>query len=232
MRLIPDIALVAALFLAFAAPGQAETDTPATVTVTGEATIQAAPDMATISVGVTTTGATAAEAMSSNSAALRVVLDRLKASGVAEADQQTSNLSLSPNWVGYDSGAVPTIAGYTASNQLSVRVRALGTLGVVLDAVITDGANTLNGLNFELSEPKPVLDAARVAAVADARARAALLVEAAGGTLGRVLTISENAGYGAPIPMFAKAADAASVPIASGQIGMAASVTMTFEITQ
>lgn len=232
MRLIPSFALGTALLMALAAPGAAETSIPATVTVIGEATIQAVPDMATISVGVTTTGAKAAEAMSANSAALRVVLDRLKASGIADADMQTSNLALSPNWVGYDTGAVPTIAGYTASNQLSVRVRALDTLGGVLDAVITDGANTLNGLTFELSEPKPVLDQAREAAVADARARAALLVEAAGGTLGRVVTISENAGYGAPIPMFAKAADAASVPIASGQIGMAASVSMTFEFTQ
>ncbi len=205
----------------------------ARITVTGEATVQATPDMATISLGVTTEGKTAAAAMASNNAALQVVLDRLRAAGIEERDLQTSNLSLNPNWVGYDSGSAPTIAGYIATNMLSVRVRALDSLGGVLDAAITDGANTMNGMTFEVSEPRPVLDAARKMAVADARARALLLIGAAGGTLGRMVAISENAGYGAPQPMFRSASDSVSaVPVASGQVGLTASVTITYEFSE
>jgi uncharacterized protein YggE len=204
----------------------------AIVTVTGEATVEATPDSATISLGVTTDGATAAEAMAANSAAVQAVIDRLKLTGIEDRDLQTSNLSLNPNWVGYDSGQTPTISGYIASNMLTVRVRALDSLGAVLDAVIADGANTLNGLTFEVAQPRPVLDEARKQAVADAMARATILAEAAGGSLGKVISITENAGYGAPVPMFRSDAAAAPVPVAGGQIGLMASVTVTYEIAE
>lgn len=230
MRVLSVLILSVALAVPMASAILAED--AARITVTGEATVEATPDMATISLGVTTNGTTAAEAMNANSAALQVVMDRLKSAGIADRDLQTSNLSLNPNWVGYDSGSAPTIAGYVASNMLSVRVRDLESLGGVLDAAITDGANTMNGMTFELSEPRPVLDEARKQAVADAKARATLLVTAAGGKLGRVVSISENSGYGTPMPMFRSDAAAAPVPVASGQIGMTASVSMTFELAE
>lgn len=229
MRVLNALMLSAALALPFAAPAFAGAGV---ITVTGEATVQATPDMATISLGVTTNGDTAAAAMAANSAALQAVIDRLKASGIEDRDLQTSNLSLNPNWVGYDSGSTPKIAGYTATNMLNVRVRAIDSLGAVLDACITDGANTLNGISFDLSTPRPAQDEARKAAVADAKARAELLVTAAGGKLGKIVSISENAGYGAPMPMFKSDAAAAPVPVASGQIGMQASVTVSFEIAE
>lgn len=228
MRVLNALMLSAALALPFSAPAFAE----ALVTVTGEATVEATPDMATISLGVTTEGQTAAEAMTANSKALQAVIERLKAAGIEDRDLQTSNLSLNPNWVGYDSGSTPKIAGYVASNMLNVRVRALDGLGSVLDASIADGANTLNGISFELAAPRPAQDEARKAAVADARARAALLVEAAGGTLGKIVSITENSGYGSPMPMFKSDAAAAPVPVASGQIGLSASVTVSFEIAE
>lgn len=201
-----------------------------TISVTGEATVDAAPDMATISFGVTTDGATAAEAMQKNNAALASVIERLKTAGVADADLQTSSLSLSPNWVGYDGSSTPKIASYMASNMLNVRVRDLAALGGILDSSITDGANTLNGINFELANPRPLQDEARKAAVADAAARAALLAEAAGVKLGKVTSITESQGYGMPMPAFRAAAEGANaVPVASGQIGISASVMMTYE---
>lgn len=201
-----------------------------TISVTGEATVDAAPDMATISFGVTTDGLTAAEAMQKNNAALASVIERLKAAGVADIDLQTSSLSLSPNWVGYDGSSTPTIASYMASNMLNVRVRDLAALGGILDSSITDGANTLNGINFELANPRPLQDEARKAAVKDAAARAALFAEAAGVKLGKLVSISENQGYGGPMPVFKAAADAAgAVPVASGQIGISASVMVTYE---
>lgn len=225
MRLFHALVLTTALALPL--PALAD---DALITVTGEASIPVQPDLATLSLGVTTQGTTAAAAMAGNSAALSAVLDRLKAAGIAERDLQTSNLTLNPNWVGYESGATPTISGYTASNLLTVRVRALDTLGTVLDAAITDWANTLNGLTFELSEPRPKLDEARRAAVTDAMARAKLLAEAAGAELGPVQSITEGGGYVNPAPMFRQEAATSPVPVAAGEIGVTASVTMVFEI--
>lgn len=228
MRMIHSLLLSAALLVPVAALAQSAP----VITVIGEATIDTAPDLAMLSLGVTTSGGTATEAMAANNAALAVVLERLRTAGIEERDLQTSNLSLAPNWVGYDSGSVPTISGYTANNMLNVRVRALDTLGSVLDAAITDGANTLNGLTFDLANARPLMDEARRAAVADAMARATLLVTAAGGKLGKVVAISETGGYTNPAPMFRSDAEASDVPVAAGQIGMTASVSVTFEFSQ
>lgn len=235
MRKLKTLVLTTVLALPLAGAAWAQqAPQAAQITVTGEAAVQAVPDMATVSLGVTTVAATAAEAMAANTAALAQVIERLKAAGIEPRDLQTASLSLNPNWTGYDSSSnqPQTITGYTASNQLSVRVRDVAKLGTVLDAAITDGANTLNGISFELAEPRPVLDQARKAATEDARARAELLAAAAGVKLGRVLSISEGGGYGGPMPMFKADAASAPVPVEAGEIGLSAAVTVTFEIVQ
>lgn len=234
MSFFRAIVLSTALAVPLAGAAFAETPVPATITVTGEGSVEGAPDMAVLSLGVTTEGDTAAEAMAANTAALTAVLERLKAAGIAERDVQTANLSLNPNWTGYDSGATPRIASYSANNQVMVRIRDLPKLGEVLDAAVRDGANTLNGLTFGLSNPRPAMDEARAKAVGDAKARATLLVEAAGAKLGRIVSISENGGYSQPAPMFrATAAEAAApVPVEGGELATTATVTVVYEIAQ
>jgi uncharacterized protein len=233
MRIL-NAALIATFLSASALTvAQAQTPPPAQITVTGEGVVDGIPDVATLSLGVTTMGDTAAAAMAANSEALGAVMARLKAAGIAERDLQTSNLSINPNWSVYDSGQRQRIDGYTAANHLTVQILALDSLGTVLDAAIQEGANTLNGLSFGLSDPRPAMDAARKAAVEDARARATLLVEAAGATLGPIMSITEGGGYSLPQPMFRQAADSAgAVPVAAGEVATTASVTIVFAIVQ
>lgn len=205
----------------------------ARITVTGEGTVEAKPDLATINLGVTTEGTTAAEAMAANSLQLGAVLEQLRAAGIEERDLQTSGLSLNPNWQQPQGEMTPRIVGYLAMNQLTVRVRDLKALGSVLDRTIQDGANTFNGLTFGLADPVPALNEARKRAVADAMARAKLLADAAGLALGPVVSITEG-GAGIPMPMF-RAADAEfsrAVPVAAGEITSSASVTMIFELSE
>jgi uncharacterized protein len=233
MRYLPVLGL--ALFLPFAQPVLADAEVvPATITVTGEGQVQAAPDLATVSLGVTTTGETAAVAMEANSAALTAVMERIKAAGIEDRDVQTSNLSLNPNWQQPDASQPAKITGYVASNQLTLRVRELAKLGGILDAAIGDGANTLNGISFGLDDPEPAMNKARVDAVQKAKARAELLVGAAGVKLGRIVSMSESGGYNpGPMPMYRMAEAAAdTVPVAAGEVGLTASVTITFEIAQ
>lgn len=232
MRAITALLLTASLALPL--PAFADDNLPPMITVTGTGTVEAAPDIATLSIGVTTQGETAAEALSANSAALDAVMARLTAAGIAAPDMQTSNLSLNPNWTGYESSSVsgPTISGYVASNILTIRLRQLDGLGAVLDAAVADGANTLNGLTFGLADPKPALDEARKEAVADARARAELLAAAAGVKLGRVISISEGVVPTDPAPMFRAEASAAPVPVAGGEVGLSASVTIFYQIVE
>ncbi|MGB5870739.1 MAG: SIMPL domain-containing protein [Albidovulum sp.] len=222
--------LASIVFLA--APAWAEGDHQL-ITVTGEGQVEATPDMATISLGVTTNGDTAQAALGANTAQLAAVLARLKAAGIEDRDIQTSGLSLGPSYDYNSSGQPPKVTGYIASNMVTVRVRALDGLGAVLDSAVADGANQLNGLGFGLQDPAPLMDKARGLAVADARHKAELYAAAAGVSLGKVLSISEHAGYGAPIPMQMDGrmfAQAEAVPVASGEVGLTASVTMQFEI--
>ncbi|MEZ5796395.1 MAG: SIMPL domain-containing protein [Paracoccaceae bacterium] len=226
------LALAVALALPVTAPAAWAEAAPATLTVTGEGATSVTPDLATLSIGVTTTGETAAEALAANSAALAAVLERLRAAGIEDRDLQTSNLSVNPNWTGYDSSVSggPRISGYTAANVVTVRIRKLETLGTVLDAAVADGANTLNGLAFGLAEPRPALDAARQAAVEDARAKATLYATAAGVDLGRILSISEAAPSVGPAPMYKDAVQSAAVPVEAGELSMEASVTVVWEL--
>lgn len=205
---------------------------PGTISVTGVGTVSVVPDMATLSLGVTSTGKTAAEALAANNEALTAVIGRLIAAKVADRDVQTSNLSLGPNWVMKADGSGQEVQGYVASNQLTVRIRDLGTVGAVLDAAVQDGANTLGGLTFGLADDKDEQDAAKKAAVSDAMAQAKLLAEAAGVKLGPVVSIVQGGGAQPPMPMMTFKAEAAPVPVMAGEMGIAQEVTVTWELAQ
>ncbi len=226
MRLLIPCAVVAA----FVWPMAALAEAIGTLTVTGSATVQALPDQAILSLGVTTTGASAAAAMAANNDAISAVIARLIAAKVADRDMQTTGLSLYPNWGMNAAGTAQEVQGYTASTMLTVRIAALETAGTVLDAAITDGANTLNGLTFGLTDPRPLEDEARKAAVADARARAKILAEAAGEDLGPILSITEGGGGQQPMPMLYKAAADSAVPLAAGEVGVSADVTIVWQL--
>ena len=226
MRLLIAYAVIAA----FLWPMAAFADASGTLTVTGTAIVNGAPDQATLSLGVTTTGATAAAAMGANNDAASAVIARLIAAKVAERDMQTTGLSLNPNWVMNAAGTAQEIQGYTASSTLTVRIDALDTAGAILDAAIADGANTLNGLTFGLTDPRPLEDDARKAAVADALARAQVLAQAAGETLGPIVSITEGGGGQQPMPMLFKAAADSAVPLAAGEVGVSAEVTIVWQL--
>ncbi len=204
----------------------------ARITVTGTGDVAAAPDMATISLGVVARADAAGAAMASMSERLTQVIATLKAAGVAARDLQTSDLSLNPNMIYGQNGEAGRIDGYTASSTVTIRVRALESLGATLDAAVKDGANTLNGVTFGLADPAPRTDEARRRAVADARHRAELYAEAAGVRLGRVEEIGESGRSPAP-PMFRMAdAQTASVPVEAGEVTLGASVTITWSLEE
>ena len=194
--------------------------------VTGEGAVDSVPDMATITMGVTSEAKTAREAMAETSEATAAVLEALTDAGIEARDMQTRDLSLNPLWDNRSSGE-RRIVGFQASNTVFVRVRDLDALGGVLDQVIQSGANEFRGLGFGLQEPGPALDEARRRAVAEALRKAALYAEAAGLTLGPVLELTESGGSPGPV-MMERAGMAMAVPIAGGEVTTNASVTMVF----
>jgi uncharacterized protein len=234
MRRLSAVLMMTTVALA-ALPLAALAETTATISVSGEGRVATSPDMATITLGVTTFAKTAALALSANSADVAKVVANLTEAGIEAKDIQTNGLMLNPNVSYTASGSVGEIDGYTAMNMVTIRVRKLDTLGTVLDAAVKDGANTLNGLMFGLADQVPVLDQARLLAVTDARRKAELLATAAGASLGRVIAISESTGYPENAPMFRAEASfdgAGAVPVAGGEIGMTITVSMTWEIAE
>jgi uncharacterized protein YggE len=160
------------------------------------------------------------------------VLAAVAAAGVAERDVQTSALSVSPRWEPpRPNETAPRVSGFVATNIVTVRVRDLDAVGGVLDAVLGEGANTLNGLSFGVADDTALRDAARQAAVADAARKARVLAEAAGVTLGPVTEIVEGGGFGGPFPSARMdMAMAEAVPVAPGELSLQATVTMTWTI--
>lgn len=233
MRIFNVVATVMALGAVAAGPALAQED-EGHITVTGNGSAEAVPDMASVSLGVVTEAATAAEAMAANSAALAEVMATLTGAGIEARDIQSSGLNLSPayedNYQGGSEG--PKVRGFIAQNMVTVRVRALDSLGGVLDAAVGQGANNLYGLTFGLQEPEPKLDEARRDAVADARRKAELYATAAGVTLGEVVSISEQVDYGGPMPQMRAASFAkdSGVPVAEGELSLTANVTIVYDL--
>ncbi len=241
MRMLAAAALSA---LTVAAPMAATAQTapasaPAAIqgtllSISAEGKVTAAPDMATVNLGVVAEGATAAAAMQANAQRMNALMAALRRAGIAERDIQTSNLNLNPQYV-YRENEPPRLTGYQATNTVNAKVRNLDRLGAALDAAINAGGNTLNGVTFSHAEPDAQLDAARTDAIAEARRRATLYARAAGLSVHRIVSISESAAYSPPIPMpmmaRMEAADAAqATPVSPGEIDTTVNLSVTFEL--
>ncbi len=223
------LALLLVVFLPVLAMAE---EPPRQIVVTATGTASATPDMATISIGVSREALTAAEAMAATADAATDVVGRIFEAGIEARDVQTTALNLNPVWE-HGNTRPPQVRGYVASTMLSIRVRDLGNLGGLLDSVVGDGANALNGLSFGIADPDPLEAAARANAVLEAHQKAETLAEAAGITLGAIQTISEAGGFGAPAPMVRGAMmEAASMPVAAGELDIRVNVTVVYGIAE
>jgi uncharacterized protein YggE len=206
-----------------------------TISISAQGAVQRAPDIAYITTGVTTEAKTAEAALAENASRMNALMAVLKEAGIAERDIQTSNFSLYPTYI-YPENQTPRITGYNASNQVTVRVRALDRLGSILDTVVRAGGNTFGGLSFGLDDETEARNEARRLAMKEAMARAELYAGAAGLKVRRVVTISEGGGWSPqPMPMMAMKASAdaafeAPSPVAGGEVGYTADVSVLFEL--
>src|SRR5688572_17363027 len=172
------------------------------VAASGEVT--RVPDIAVISTGVVTRAATATAAIQQNATRMERVRAALKRAGIEDKDIQTSSINLNPEYV-YAERQPPRLTGYTASNQVSVRFRDIRKTGEILDALVAEGANQINGPSLTIDKPEQALDEARLKAVANGRARAELYARALGMRVVRLLSVSEGGGYSIPPPVMMRA---------------------------
>jgi uncharacterized protein YggE len=170
------------------------------------------PDLVTISGGVTTQAATAAEAISQNATRMERVRAAIKSAGIVDRDIQTTSISLSPQYK-YGDNQSPLLTGYQASNQLSVRLHDVRSSGRILDAMVAAGTNQLSGPTLSIERPEDAL----------------------GMRVMRVISVSESGGYAAPTPMpmmtMARVQRSeAKTSIDPGEQQLQITVAMTFEL--
>ncbi|HEY1069277.1 MAG TPA: SIMPL domain-containing protein [Thermomonas sp.] len=237
--LLLAFALAAALPMTSHARPATDLAVPATqgtlLSVSATAEASRTPDVATISTGVVTQAADANAAMRDNAVQMDRMLAALRAAGIAPRDIQTSGINLNPQYK-YAENQPPAIVGYQASNTVNVKVRELAKLGKVLDALVAQGANQINGPSFGIDQPEAALEEARLAAVKKAQAQAQTYARALGLQVKRIVSISEGgASLPRPVPMMrAMAADAGfkETAVAPGESSVSVSVEMVFELGQ
>jgi uncharacterized protein len=203
-----------------------------TLDLTASGEVTATPDMATITLGVTQQGATAAVAMQANARLMAAVVAALRAGGIEARDIQTSSLNLAPQYV-YAQNQPAKLTGYEASNQVTVTVRDLARLGPTVDAIVGAGATNIGGIEFGLMSRVPAENAARLAAVKALDDKAALYADASGYKIGRLVNLSEGVAQTAPRPMVMMAArmdKPVPTPVEAGDLTVRVDVTGEFEL--
>jgi uncharacterized protein len=226
--------LILSVFLAACgtALAQAPENQERTVSVNGSAQVSLTPDIAYISIGVTTEGADAALAVERNNTQAQNVINRLKTLGIDEQDILTNNFSIYPTPV-YTPEGQSRETTFTVTNTVFVTLRDLDQVGQILGAVVESGANQITGIQFDVADKTAALTEARQLAVDNSRQLAEELATAAGVNLGPVKSISMLGGhYPMPVTLQREVAvmDVGSVPISTGQLTITVDVNVVYEI--
>jgi uncharacterized protein len=232
-RLLSVALLTASVFVPpnemLAQPAQS----PPGVVVIGEGIVSVAPDYAQIESGVTTRAKTAKDAVDANSKLMAAVTSALREFVIAENDVRTSRFAVHPIYASAEPRAEPKLVGYSVSNRVRVTLRQIDKVGEVLDRLVNAGVTDVGGIEFLLSDSSKALNRAREAAIADARRKAEVFVQASGLRLGPIMWIREEGESAAPIPMRAEGATAAGpVPITTGEDTLRVRVMVGFDIVR
>jgi uncharacterized protein YggE len=228
MRALLTIPLLALAAAAAVAASPAAAAPSRTITVNGTGIVTTVPDEAQFTFGVSTTAPSAKAALTGNAARMNRLIAALKAAGIAPADIQTAEISLSPNT--NENGS--KVLSFTASNSVTVKTKQIAKAGSIVDAAVGAGANLVSGPSLGPSDQSALQRSALQKAVADARGRALAIAQAAHVRLGRVMTVDETSSTPVQFAPTAKAAAGApSTPVEPGSVQVEEDVTVTFAIS-
>lgn len=209
-----------------------------TITIDGEGKVNAIPDIAQISLGVTTDNQKVAEAQKENTSKVNDLMKSLKAAGIDDKDIKTSNYNIYPKY-DYTNGR-QNLTGYTVSQSLDVKIRNLDSVGSIIESAGKLGANQVGSLSFTIDDPEVIKQQAREKALLNAKEKAGDLAKVAGVKLGKLVSFTENANSSGPIyydsyklsaPTGMGGAEAAPAPaIAPGSQDVVVNVTVTYEV--
>jgi uncharacterized protein YggE len=203
----------------------------ATISVTGHSEQHVKPDLAVISAGVTTTASDAKTAQQKNDNIVKDLYAALAKAGITGDDVHTTWYSIHPSYGAPTPGGKPAPSGFEAVDNIEVRVHNLDDVGSVIDLLVKSGANQVNGVNFEVSNPLAVQKQAYSAALADARSQAESIAKSLGVQITGVQSV-ETTPSGAPAPIvYSKAMmDSTAAPVTPGTQTISTDVKVVFTV--
>jgi len=217
-------------------------DSNRSVTVTGTATIKVEADSAVLSLGVETNAKDASDAAAANAEAVEKVTKALQDAGIAEEDITTNYFFVNAiyDYEKMNEDGSASIRGYRVSNSLSVVVKDIDKVGEIIDIALANGANNCDNVSFR-ANGEDLYDQVLAQAVREAARKAAVVAEAAGGKLGKVISVTEQYGSYSGVTFEraeaeeamdgAMSAKAFGTSIRSDDLSYSATVTVIFELT-
>lgn len=237
--MLVSLALSACIPVPSATAPQVNNAYPPTLNVSGRSDVFLTPDLAYVNIGVHTESENVADSLSQNNEQAQAISETLQKLGVAKEDIQTSAFNIYPyqDYGPYGPGPETTEAPpikYAVDNTVFVTVRELDKLGEILDAVVRKGANSIHSVQFDVQDKSAALAQARQEAIQNGRAQAEEMAQAAGVTIGDLVSLSVHGGDNGQ-PMFAEKGlggvqGASSVPVSAGQLVITMYAEMSFRI--
>ena len=224
--------LVAAIMLATS--NQIMADEPASMSLTGTATVTAAPDIAYISAAVVTKNDDAQAALEANSTLMTAVYKTLDGVGITLKEIKTSNFSFNRTYRRVKTGDnyKNVFDGYQVSNNIRIEVCDLSILGKVMTAMVQAGVTDMGQVSFGSTEATAKLDEARKLAMQDALKKAKIYSENGDFKLVRITNLTEQQSRGREIysRAMAASADSSAVPVSGGALSFSMTIHVSWEI--
>ena len=199
----------------------------------GQGSVSQAPDIVTISLGVTKSSSTVSDAQNQTNKAINSVLENLKNLGISEKDLKTTNYSVNPN---YNFEGIQKISGYTVTQNIELKIKDINNTNKAIDAITANGGNLIGQVQFGFDDKTKAKleDKARKEAVKNAKEKAQSLANSAGIRLGKIINVTESQdNFPRPIPFESAKAGIRETPstdITPGENSIKISVTLTYEI--
>ncbi len=206
-----------------------------TVSFSGEGKVLAKPDVAIVDLSIITEAETSKAAQDENSRKSKAVTEFLKKQGVDEKDIKTTGYNIYPQYR-YPDREKPQISGYQVNQMTQVKVRDLDKTDVILDGIVTAGANQVNNFQLTVDEPEKLKTEARKKAIEAAEEKASTLKKQLGIHLGRIVNFSENGNGYYPTPMYESSYKGMGIgggggpAISAGENEITVTVSITYQI--
>lgn len=199
------------------------------LTVSGEATVQAAPDQAIITLGATTESKDPQAAQQENAAVISKVIDSIKALGIPEDQIKTVEYRIDPQYDYLEGKQI--FRSYKVTHLIQITAANIKQVGEIVDTAVKNGANTVSSVRFTVSNQESYYNRALSLALENARQKALSMAKTLGVTLNNTPEAVQEISVGQPIPFqidaYSKIA-AASTPIQPGELNISASVKVEY----